>query len=149
MAKSCCWARRWRRRRGAASRTLDRTPAHQRSTELWSLAIIDCIQVLAHFTSNFMPLFLSTVTTLHHNHHTHHNQSPTWTSCKLCRALLATMLNWPGSTSNELPVALHLRDIINIVVGVGFNYVSPPWKGGCVIADPERSVKASCHRAVH
>ena len=52
MVKRCSWARRWRRRRGAASRTLDRTPAHQRSTELWSLAIIDCIQVLAHFTSN-------------------------------------------------------------------------------------------------
>ena len=145
MAKSCCWARRWRRRRGAASRTLDRTPAHQRSTELWSLAI-DCIQVLANFTSNLYATFSV-------NRHPPSPQppqpDPTWTSCKLCRALLATMLNWPGSTSNELPVALHLRDIINIVVGVGLNYVSPPWKGGCVVADPERSVKASCHRAVH
>ena len=139
MVKRCSWARRWRRRRGAASRTLDRTPAHQRSTELWSLAI-DSIQVLAHFTSNLYATF---------SVNRHHNQSPTWTSCKLCRALLATMLNWPGSTSNELPVALHLRDIINIVVRVGLNYVSPPWKGGCVVADPERSVKASCHRAVH
>ena len=142
MAKSCSWAKRWRRRRGAASRTLDRTPAHQRSTELLLIVFKSwrTLQVI------FMPILLSTVNPLHHNHH---NQSPTWTSCKLCRALLATMLNWPGSTSNELPVALHLRDIINIVVGVGLNYVSPPWKGGCIVADPERSVKASCHRAVH